>query len=218
MVELRTFTYIDVMQPQFASYLGTVSRGYLPVAQQASLFVEIAPGIEINRVTDIALKATGRAARRQWSSNALSDCWKCTPSIRAMCAAPVKPSSSNLELTVGRHDCKPRVVSDQIITNVSDYQTMLINRTRYGHMLIGGQTLYILEVHPAGYAVLAANEAEKAAPVNLVETEILRRVRATLPRRRRSGNPRSGTSGARRPSKRCDRSRERRRTRRSSKA
>ena len=63
----------------------------------------------------------------------------------------------------------PRVVSTQIITNVTDYQTMLINRTRYGSMLLGGQTLYMLEVHPAGYAMLAANEAEKAADITLVE-------------------------------------------------
>ena len=54
MIDLRTFTYLDVMQPQFASYLATVSKGYLPVARQASLFVEIAPGIEINRLTDVA--------------------------------------------------------------------------------------------------------------------------------------------------------------------
>ncbi|MEM7167332.1 MAG: hypothetical protein AAF581_17860 [Planctomycetota bacterium] len=155
------------MQPQFASFLGTVSRGYLPVAEQASLFVEIAPGIEINRVTDIALKATGVQPGAMVVERAFG-----LLEVHSFDQGDVRRAGeavlSNLELTP-EDRLQPRVVSDQIITNVSDYQSMLINRTRYGHMLIGGQTLYILEVHPAGYAVLAANEAEKAAPVNLVE-------------------------------------------------
>ena len=40
---------------------------------------------------------------------------------------------------------------------------------RFGHMLLAGQTLYVLEVEPAGYASLAANEAEKAANINILE-------------------------------------------------
>ena len=55
-IELRTFIFLDSMQPQFASFVATTSRGYLPVEYQASLFVEVAPGIAINRVTDVALK------------------------------------------------------------------------------------------------------------------------------------------------------------------
>ena len=46
------------MQPQYAAFLGTVAQGFLPLAGDASLFVEVAPGIEINRLTDVALKAT----------------------------------------------------------------------------------------------------------------------------------------------------------------
>src|SRR5258706_1831822 len=57
-MELRTFTFIDVLQPQLASFLQTVAQGFLPLEGQASLFVEIAPGIAINNVTDAALKAT----------------------------------------------------------------------------------------------------------------------------------------------------------------
>jgi hypothetical protein len=36
-------------------------------------------------------------------------------------------------------------------------------------MIVGGQTLYILEVHPAAYAALACNEAEKASPIRVLE-------------------------------------------------
>ena len=64
---------------------------------------------------------------------------------------------------------KPQVVSSEIITGVSDYQTMLLNRMRHGDMILKGETLYIMETLPAGYAILAANEAEKAAPIKLLE-------------------------------------------------
>ena len=167
MIDLRTFTYLDVMQPQFASYIATVSKGYLPVARQASLFVEIAPGIEINRLTDVALKATGVQPGVQVVERAFG-----LLEVHSFDQGEVREAGDailrNIESTADDR-LKPRVVSTQIITNVSDYQTMLLNRVRYGHMLLGGQTLYIMEVHPAGYAVLAANEAEKAAPVNLID-------------------------------------------------
>ena len=64
---------------------------------------------------------------------------------------------------------KPRVVSSQIIRHIDAHQVQLINRMRHGHMLLAGQTLYVLEVEPAGYAALAANEAEKAADINILE-------------------------------------------------
>lgn len=63
----------------------------------------------------------------------------------------------------------PRLLSAQTITGVDGHQAQLINRMRHGEMLLEGQTLYVLEVHPAGYAAILANEAEKAAPIRLLE-------------------------------------------------
>jgi hypothetical protein len=75
-------------------------------------------------------------------------------------------------LGVKKEQClKPRVVSTQIIRNIDAYQTQLINRTRRGQLLLAGQTLYVLEVEPAAYAALAANEAEKAASINILEVQ-----------------------------------------------
>jgi ethanolamine utilization microcompartment shell protein EutL len=59
-------------------------------------------------------------------------------------------------------------VSNTIIRAIEAYQAQLINRNRQGMMIIPGQSLFILETEPAAYAVLAANEAEKAANINLV--------------------------------------------------
>ncbi len=167
MVDLRTFCYLDVLQPQLASFLATVSQGYLPVAGQASLYIEIAPGIAINRITDIALKATGVEPGMQIVERAFG-----VLEIHSHDQAAIRKAGEAvlqyLE-TDERSRMKPDVVSSEVITGVSDYQTMLVNRMRHGDMILGGETLYIMETLPAGYALLAANEAEKAAPIKLLE-------------------------------------------------
>lgn len=166
-VELRTFCYLDVLQPQLASFLATVSQGYLPVERQASLFIEIAPGIAINRITDIALKATGVEPGMQIVERAFGVLEVHShdhDAVRAAGDAVLDYLGTNIQSRM-----RPKVVSSEIITGVSDYQTMLVNRMRHGDMILGGESLYIMETLPAGYALLAANEAEKAAPVKLLE-------------------------------------------------
>jgi len=56
-VELRSYVYLDNLQAQHAAYIGTVSIGFLPLPGDASLWIEVSPGIEINRITDVALKS-----------------------------------------------------------------------------------------------------------------------------------------------------------------
>ena len=56
-IELRSYVFLDSLQPQHAAYIGTVALGFLPLPGDTSLWIEISPGIEINRITDIALKA-----------------------------------------------------------------------------------------------------------------------------------------------------------------
>ncbi|MBU1071926.1 hypothetical protein KKG45_01630, partial [bacterium] len=64
---------------------------------------------------------------------------------------------------------KPRIVSNQVVRHLDDHQCMLINRMRHGNLILSGQTLFVLECEPAAYAALAANEAEKAANINILE-------------------------------------------------
>ena len=73
-----------------------------------------------------------------------------------------------LELTEDQR-MKPRIVSDQVVRHLDDHQCMLINRMRHGNLILAGQTLFVLECEPAAYAALAANEAEKAAHINILE-------------------------------------------------
>ena len=147
--------------------MGTVALGFLPLPGDASLWVEISPGIEINRLMDIALKAavvrpgvlfierlygllevhSNKQGETQAAGRAILDA-----------------------LGVSERDCmKPRVISSQIIRNIDPHHTQLINRNRRGQMILAGQTLYVLEVEPAAYASLAANEAEKAALINILQ-------------------------------------------------
>ena len=168
-IELRSYVFLDSLQPQHAAYIGTVALGFLPLPGDTSLWIEISPGIEINRITDVALKAASvrpgvQVVERLYGllevhSSSQGETRAAGQAILAL-------------LGVRREDClKPRVVSSQIIRNIDAHQTQLINRTRRGQLLLAGQTLYVLEVEPAAYAALAANEAEKAASINILEVQ-----------------------------------------------
>jgi hypothetical protein len=166
-VDLRTYAFLDSLQPQHAAFLGTVTKGFLPLPGDTSLWVEISPGIEINRITDVALKSTGVRPGMQIVERLfglLEVHHEDQSEVRAAGAAILEA----LEVEEAAR-IKPRVISSQIIRNIDPHQVQLINRTRHGHMLLAGQTLYVLEMEPAGYAALAANEAEKAACINILE-------------------------------------------------
>ena len=166
-VDLRGYSFLDSLQPQYAAYLGTTARGFLPLAREASLMVEISPGIEINRLTDIALKATTVKPGMQVVERYFGLLEVHSPSQAETRAAGAAILS---EIGLGESDrLKPKIASSQIIRRIDDHQAQLINRMRHGQMIIPGQTLYVLEMEPASYAAIAANEAEKAAEINVLE-------------------------------------------------
>ncbi|MEE9171266.1 MAG: hypothetical protein V3U73_16020 [bacterium] len=167
MVDLRAYVFLDKLQPQYAAFLGTIAQGFLPIAGMASLYVEISPGIEINRVTDIALKSTDVTPGMQIVERLYG-----MLEIHSMSQADVRQAGRSIlsALEANEEDrWKPKIYSSQVIRRVDDHQTQLINRMRHGNMIEPGQTLYVMEVQPAAYAALAANEAEKAAEINILE-------------------------------------------------
>jgi len=166
-VDLRTYVFLDNLQLQHAGFLGTVARGFLPLPGDTSLWVEISPGIEINRITDIALKSTKVRPGLQIVER-LYGMLEVHHSDQAEVRAAGEAILEALEVEESDR-LKPKVISSQIIRHVDAHQVQLINRLRHGHMLLAGQTLYVLEVQPAAYAALAANEAEKAANINILE-------------------------------------------------
>ncbi len=167
MVDLRAYVFLDSLQPQFASFLATVSQGFLPRVGQASLFVEISPGIEINRVTDLALKST-RVTPGMQIVERLYGMLEIHSDSQADIRAAGRAILEGLEVTEESR-MAPRVLSNTVVRHLDDHQTMLINRMRHGNLILAGQTLFVLECEPAAYAALAANEAEKAADINILE-------------------------------------------------
>jgi len=167
MAELRAYVYLDRLQPQFAAYLGANARGYIPVVGMAAILVEIAPGVIINQLTDAALKAANvrpglMVVERHFG----------VLEFHSQAQADGKHAGlavlTSLGMTV-EDRVKPQLLSSQIIHKVNDYHAQMVNVSRLCSMLLPGQDLYILEVQPAGYIILAANEAEKNAPITLVD-------------------------------------------------
>jgi ethanolamine utilization microcompartment shell protein EutS len=168
-IELRSYVYLDSLQSQHAAYMGTVASGFLPLPGDTSLWIEISPGIEINRIMDVALKSAVVRPAVQFVERLFG-----LMEIHASSQADVQAASRAIlnALGVRREDClRPNVVSSQVIRNIDAHQAQLINRMARGQMLLAGQALYVMEVQPAAYAALAANEAEKAAFINILEVQ-----------------------------------------------
>ncbi len=168
-VELRSYVYLDNLQPQHAAYIGTVSLGFLPLPGDASLWIEISPGIEINRITDVALKAARVRPAVQFVERLYG-----LLEIHSSFQGETRIAGQAILEALGVQESdrlKPRIISSQIIRNIDPHQAQLINRNRRGQLILGGQTLYVLEVEPAAYAALAANQAEKSAMINILQVQ-----------------------------------------------
>jgi hypothetical protein len=164
---LRTFVFIDSLQPQLAAHICTTCRGYFPVPYVASLFVEIAPGMAIHGVIDVALKQTAvfpatLVVERAYGMLEVHSEDK--GEVRSAGDAILRHLGVSIEERL-----KPKLISNTIIRAIEPMHAMILDRIRFGSMIEPGQSLFILETEPAGYAALAANEAEKAANVRLVD-------------------------------------------------
>lgn len=166
-IALRTFIVLDSLQPQLASFVGKTARGFLPLPGMAALYVEIAPGIAVNRVTDVALKATNVAPAIQVVERAFG-----LLEVHDVDQGQVRNAGRAILDDLGLKEeqrLKPRIATNQVIRAIEPYQAQIINRDSSGNMFLPGDSLFILETEPAGYAAYAANEAEKAANVKLIE-------------------------------------------------
>ncbi len=167
MAELRSYFVLDSLQEQLASFMASTVQGYMPVAGMANLFVEVAPGMEIVRLLDIAVKSTQVRPSIQVVERSFG-----TLEVHSVSQADVRQAGHAVLDALGAKESdrlKPRIASSTVIRNVDPYQASLINKSRDGSMLLAGQTLFIMETQPALYAILAANEAEKASRVTLVD-------------------------------------------------
>ncbi len=171
MVELLTYAYLDRLQPQFTAFVATIAQGYLPLSGQASLWIEIRPGMDINRLTDIALKSNDVQPGIMYVERAAG-----VLELHSFDQGAVMEAGQAIVDSLGMKiddRVKPRLVGLETIKNISDFQCQLINRMRHGNMILPGETLLTIETQPASYAALAANEAEKASNINILEVRAI---------------------------------------------
>ena len=167
MAELRAYCHIDRMQPQFASLFASACRGFLSVEGMASLFVEVLPGVEINRLADISLKVTNSKPGEMIVERRYG-----MMEIHSFEREEVLHAGQMIleELGLREEDrLAPSILSTSIINKIDPYQAVIINRNSKGMLILGGDDVYLLEVTPAAYVSIAANEAEKHCDVRLVD-------------------------------------------------
>jgi len=173
--DLRVYLTLESLQPQFAAYLGTPvrARGYPAYAGQHALIIEVAPGLMIERVIDLALKADPDLepgilfVERQFGILELHGDDK----ARILRAGQAILTGLGLD---GDEPLVARILYTDVIEDIADQHAVIINRNRQGSMVLPGETLLIVEMVPALYAAIAANEAEKVAPgLTLVDVQMI---------------------------------------------
>jgi len=163
---LRVYSYLDRMQPQYAAFVGTITQGDLPTEGMASLYIEVAPGNEVFRLVDIAVKNTEAKPGAQIVEREFG-----MFEVHSHSQAEVLEAGRIVLERLGLKPAeriKPMIASVQIITNVDPYQSQLLNRFRRGSMLVPGETMLVLECAPAAYINYAVNEAEKGANIKIL--------------------------------------------------
>ena len=172
-VTIRALVQIDRLQPKFAAYVGATVRGSIPLAGDTVLIGELTPGNEVFTLVDAALKASRVEAASQIVEREFGFFILRSP-LNSEVSAARDAILARLGMRVADR-LRPAVESTQIITSVEPYQAQLLNKWASGSLLVPGQTLGILECAPAAYVALAANEAEKAAEIDIVEVRAVGR-------------------------------------------
>jgi hypothetical protein len=171
MATLRSYIFIDQLQPKTMCYLGSFARGFLPRANMAAMVIEVSPGLDIEPITDIALKTIDvkpgiLVVERQFGYL----------EFHSHSTSAVKAAGDAIlgELEASEKDAlKPEILASKIVKRIDNFHALLINRNKQGSMALAGESLFVLEMQPAAYAILATNEAEKAADIKVVDYRMM---------------------------------------------
>ncbi|MFZ1728431.1 MAG: BMC domain-containing protein [Albidovulum sp.] len=171
MTDLRASIFIDQLQPQTLAYVATWMRGSLPRARMAAQIIEIAPGLDIEALTDVVLKSADVRAgllvvERQFGTLQFHS--HSTAEVHAGAAAVLHSLGKTMDDIE-----KPRILASKLVTRVEDQHAFLMNRNKLGSMVLGGESVYLLECQSAAYAILACNEAEKEADIKLIDMRMI---------------------------------------------
>ncbi|MBC8158961.1 MAG: BMC domain-containing protein [Alphaproteobacteria bacterium] len=171
MATIRSYIFIDQLQPKTMCYLGSFIRGFLPRMNMAALVIEVSPGLDIEHITDIAVKNVDvhpgiLMVERQFGYL----------EIHSESTASIKAAGEAILAELGSTEAdamKPEILASKIVKRIDNHHAFLINRNKAGSMILPGESLFVLEMQPAAYSILAANEAEKAADVKVVDYRMM---------------------------------------------
>ena len=171
MAELRSCIFLDQLQPQTMCALATWIRGSMPRSRMAAQIIEVAPGLDIEPLTSIALKharvqAGVLVVERQFGYLEIHS--RSTAEVVAASTAVLEQLGATAEDAL-----RPKVLASEIVASIDHQHAFLVNRSKRGSMALGGETLFVLEMQPAAYAILATNEAEKAADIKVVDYRMM---------------------------------------------
>tara|TARA_B100000768_G_scaffold84228_1_gene79629 strand:- start:865 stop:1476 length:612 start_codon:yes stop_codon:yes gene_type:complete len=171
MTDLRASIFIDQLQPQTLSYLSTWMRGTLPRSRMAAQIIEISPGLDIEVLTDIVLKSADVRAgllivERQFGTLQFHS--HSTAEVHSGAAAILEALGQTMDDVA-----KPKILASKLVTNIDDQHAFLMNRNKLGSMVLGGDSIYLLECQSAAYAILACNEAEKDSDIKLIDMRMI---------------------------------------------
>ncbi|WP_374378817.1 hypothetical protein [Dongia sp.] len=167
MAELRSFIFIDQLQPQTLCYMASGMRGRLPRTHMAAQIIEVAPGLDIESLTDTALKhaeVSGGMLVVERQFGYLEFHSRSTAAVKSAADAVLDELGARREQAT-----KPQILASKIVTRIDNGHAFLINRNKSGSMILPGESLFVLEMQPASYAILATNEAEKHADIKVID-------------------------------------------------
>jgi ethanolamine utilization microcompartment shell protein EutS len=171
MAELRSFIFVDQLQPQTLAYLATWMRGSLPRQRMAAQIIEVEPGLDIETLTDIAVKGANvrvglLVVERQFGYLEFHS--SSTAEVKAGAQAVLDALGARPEDIAA-----PEILGSRVVTRMDHQHAFLVNRNRLGSMALAGESLYLLECRPASYAILACNEAEKEANIKVIDYRMI---------------------------------------------
>ena len=158
LIQLRSFIHLDRLQPQTMCYLGSWIRGTLPRAGDAAQIIEVSPGLDIEPLTDVAIKHARISAgmlivERQFG---YLEFHGPNDAVRAAAGAVLEHLDADASTAT-----PPKILASTIMSRIDSQHAFLLNRNKLGSMVLPGESVFVLEMQPASYAILATNEAEK---------------------------------------------------------
>lgn len=165
-IELRGAVHLDQLQPQVAATIAANTDGFFPVAGESAFWVEVSPGMVVNRLMDVALKTCDVTPGALITERHYG-----TLEVHGPDQGQVFQAGEAILSEIGceaADQMRPTILIDEVIRKLTSHHAMLINRTRAGMLVLADDTLYTLEVTPAVHVLHAANAAEKTSPIRIV--------------------------------------------------